>query len=275
MDNKLKVIELNSLDLFRKELLATIEPEKVEGLLRWYLQSYGGINFKFGYDRPIFRARKCQNECGFNNISEIYPPPPEKCKIGRMNEDGQDIFYGAYSIGTALAEINAKEGDYVHMAHFETPKISESGMRCFAIGAVFNAYHGVNTISTEVFNEIRDAISRIGKDDIRALLSYLYMDALSAELLNSVNAHEVNYIYSRVFCRLLLDKHPSVDGLIYPSAKIKGTSNIVLRTAVAKSKMQLAANLVFKVNKIYPYGIVDFSIVKQAKGHTPDGRIVW
>lgn len=192
-----------------------------------------------------------------------------------MNEEGQAIFYGAYSIGTALAEINAKEGDHVHIAHFEIPEISEPGMRCFAIGEVFNAYHGVNTISIEVFNEIRGVISRIGKDDIRALLSYLYMDALSAELLNSVNAHEVNYIYSRIFCRLLLEKHSSVDGFIYPSAKIKGTSNIVLRTETVKSKMQLAANLVFKVNKIYPYGIVDFSIVKQAKSHTPDGRIVW
>ncbi len=60
MNNKLKVIELNSLDLFRKELLTTIKPEKVERLLRWYLQSYGGINFKFGYDRPIFRARSAQ-----------------------------------------------------------------------------------------------------------------------------------------------------------------------------------------------------------------------
>lgn len=27
-----------------------------------------------------------------------------------MNDDGQAIFYGAYSIGTALAEINAKKG---------------------------------------------------------------------------------------------------------------------------------------------------------------------
>lgn len=275
MNNKLKVIELNSLDLFRKELLTTIKPEKVEKLLRWYLQSYGGVNFKFGYDRPIFRARKCPNECGYNNISEIYPPPPEKCKIGRMNDDGQAIFYGAYSIGTALAEINAKEGDYVHIAHFKMPENSESGMRCFAIGEVFNVYHGVNTISIEVFNEIRDIISRIGKDDIRALLSYLYMDALSAELLNSINAHEVNYIYSRIFCHLLLDKYPDVDGLIYPSAKIKGASNIALRTETVKLRMHLVANLVFKVNKIYPYGIVDFSIVKQAKGHTSDGRIVW
>lgn len=72
-------------------------------------------------------------------------------------------------------------------------------MRCFAIGEIYNSYHGVTTISPGVSNEIRDAIGRIGKDDIRALLSYLYMDAFSAELLNSTNAHEVNYVYSRIF----------------------------------------------------------------------------
>lgn len=60
MNNKLKVIELNSLDLFRKELLTTIKPEKVERLLRWYLQSYGGVNFKFGYDRPILERESAQ-----------------------------------------------------------------------------------------------------------------------------------------------------------------------------------------------------------------------
>lgn len=275
MENKLKVIEINSLDRFRNALLSTIEPEEVEKLLSWYLESFGGINFKFGYDRQIFRARKCLTEHGYNNISEIYPPPKDKCKTGRMNEEGQAIFYGAFSPGTALAEINAREGDYVHLAHFQLPEKSENGMRCFAIGEIYNSYHGVTTISPGVSNEIRDAISRIGKDDIRALLSYLYMDAFSAELLNSTNAHEVNYVYSRIFCRLLLGKHPDVDGLIYPSAKVKGTSNIVLRPESVNSKIKLVANVVFKINKIYPYGLVDFDLVKSAKGHTVDGRIVW
>ena len=275
MDNQLKVIELDSLDRFRKDLLGTVEPEKVEDLLKWYLRSYGGVNFNFGYDRPIFRARKCQNEDGYSNISEIYPPPSEFCKIGRMNEEGRSIFYGAFGIGTALAEIYAQEGDYVHVAHFQLPKESEPGIRCFTIGAVYDAYHGNNNISPSVYDEMRDFITKIGKDDIHALLSYLYMDAFSAELLNNVNAREVNYIYSRIFCRLILDRYPSVDGLIYPSAKIKAATNIVLRTESIKSKIMLVGHNVIKINKVYPYGIADFSIVKNAKGHMPDGRIVW
>ena len=275
MDNKIKVIELNSLDRFRNDLLNTLQPEKVEALLKWYLNSYGGVNFKFGYDRPIFRARKCPTDHGYTNISDVYPPPLDKCKIGRMNEEGQSIFYGAFSPGTALVEVNAKEGDYVHVTHFQLPEKSENGMRCFAIGEVYNNYHGVNTISPGVSNEIRDFIARIGNDDIRALLSYLYMDAFSAEILNNPKAHKINYVYSRVFSRLLLGKHPDVDGLIYPSAKVKGASNIVLRTESVDSKIQLVANHVFKINKMYPYGIVDFDLVKSAKGHTADGRIVW
>lgn len=275
MKEKLKLIELNSLDRFRNDLLNTIEPEKVEGFLKWYLSSYGGINFKFGYDRPIFRARKCLTEHGYNNISEIYPPPSRKCRTGRMNDEGQAIFYGAFSIGTALAEINAQEGDYVQIANFQLPEKADIGIICFAIGEVYNAYHGNNTISVGLFNEIRDLIHRIGGNDVRDLLSFLYMDAFSAELLNSIHAHEKNYIYSRVFCRLLLDKHPDVDGLIYPSAKIKGTTNIVLRPETVKSKMQLVSNVVLKVIKVYPYGIVDFSLVKIAKGHVLDGSIIW
>lgn len=275
MDNKLKVIELKSLDRFRSDLLNTIEPKKVEELLRWYLRSYGGINFRFGYDRPIFRARKCFTEHGYNNISEIYPPPPEVCKIGRMNEEGKAIFYGAYSIGTALAEINSQEGDYVQIAHFQLPNKAELGIRCFAIGEIYNTYHGNSTISEAVFNEVRDFIQKIGRDDIHALLSYLYMDAFSAELLNSIHAKEIDYLYSRVFSRLLLEKHPDTDGLIYPSAKIKGTTNIVLRTETVKSKMKLISNVVLKIIKIYPYGIVDFNLVKTSKGHTLGGNIIW
>ncbi|BCG08755.1 RES family NAD+ phosphorylase [Buttiauxella agrestis] len=275
MDKKVKVIELTSLDRFRNDLLNVLEPEKVEELLKWYLNSYGGINFKFGYNSPIFRARKCLTEHGYNNISEIYPPPSEKCTVGRMNEEGQAIFYGAFSPGTALAEINAKEGDYVHVARFQLPEKSDAGIRCFAIGEVHNAYHGVNTISLGMFNEIRDLIRRLGEDDIRGLLSYLYMDAFSAELLNSIRAHEVNYVYSRIFCRLLLGKYKDVDGIIYPSAKVKGASNIVLRSESVEEKIQIVGNDVLKVKKMYPYGIVELDLVKSAKGQTLNGDIVW
>lgn len=71
MGENVKVIELNSLDQFRKDLLANSTPKSVEAHLKWYLESFGGINFKFGYDRPIVRARICANSNGYGNIREL------------------------------------------------------------------------------------------------------------------------------------------------------------------------------------------------------------
>ncbi|EFO3694150.1 RES domain-containing protein [Escherichia coli] len=275
MGENVKVIELNSLDQFRKDLLANSTPKSVEAHLKWYLESFGGINFKFGYDRPIVRARICANSNGYGNIRELLSPPPELTKIGRFNDEGKPMFYAAYHIGTAIAEVNAKDGDIVQVVQFELPKKSDSGLRCLIIGEVYNAYHGISTISPDLFNEIRALIKRLGENDIRGLLSFLYMDALSAELLNDVFASKNNYIYSRTLSRLFLAKYNDIDGIIFPSAKVKGTSNIVLRPESILEKVRVVSNCLFEISKVYPYGICDIKLLKQAKGQRIDGEIVW
>ncbi|MEN3156769.1 RES family NAD+ phosphorylase [Alkalimonas sp. NCh-2] len=275
MKAHIKVIELNILDRFRKDLSSADSPEAIEKLLSWYIESFGGLNFKFGYDRPIIRARLCPSIEGFSHVSELHSPPPEVTSIGRMNEKGSPMFYASYHIGTALAEINAKEGDIVQIGQFQLPNQSGSGIRCLAIGEIYNAYHGTSTISQELFYEIRKLIDKLGKNDIRGLISYLYMDALSAELLNDLSASEKNYIYSRTLSRLLLERHPEIDGLIFPSAKIKGTSNISLRPESVLKKAKVASSQVIEITKLYPYGLYDFKIVKQAKGENYDGKIIW
>jgi hypothetical protein len=275
MKANIKVIELTSLDRFRKDLFSADSSEAIEKLLNWYIESFGGLNFKFGYDRPIIRARLCSSIEGFSHVSELHSPPPEVASIGRMNEKGSPMFYASYHIGTALAEINAKEGDIVQIGQFQLPEQSDSGIRCLAIGEIYNAYHGTSTISQTMFNQIRKLIDRLGKNDIRGLLSYLYMDALSAELLNDLSASEKDYIYSRTLSRLLLEKHPEIDGLIFPSAKIKGTANISLRPKAVLTKAKVVSSQVIKIVKLYPYGLCDFEVVKQAKGERADGKIIW
>ncbi|MDF3123657.1 RES family NAD+ phosphorylase [Rheinheimera sp. 1928-s] len=275
MEEPLKLIELNYLDRFRQHLMADDSPESVERHLRWYLEFFGGLNIRFGYDRPIVRARICADSSGFSHISELFCPPPEITNVGRMNDKGNPMFYAAYHIGTAIAEINAKEGDIVQVAQFQLPETSERGLRCLIIGEIYNAYHGTSTFSQSLFDEIRKLIERLGKKNIRALLSYLYMDALSSELLNDVSASKKDYIYSRTLSRLLLEKHPDIDGLIFPSAKIKGTSNIVLRPGAVLHKAKVVSSHIFRISKLYPYGLCDFELIKEAKGEGIDGRIIW
>ncbi|MDZ4298989.1 MAG: RES family NAD+ phosphorylase [Moraxellaceae bacterium] len=275
MKANLKVIELNSLDRFRKDLFGADSFDEIEKLLSWYIRFFDGLNFEFGYDRPIIRARLCPSTDGFSHIGELHSPPPKVTSIGRMNEKGNPMFYASYHIGTALAEINAKEGDFVQVAQFQLPNKSDCRVRCLAIGEVYNAYHGISTIAQSMFDEIRQLIDRLSKNNIRVLLSYLYMDALSAELLNDILASKKDYIYSRTLSRLLLDKYPQIDGLIFPSAKIKGTANITLRPESVLKKAQVVSSQVIKITKLYPYGLCDFEVVKQAKGESADGRIFW
>lgn len=275
MKENLKVIELTSLDRFRNDLFEDNSPEAVEKHLNWYLKSFGGLNFKFSYDRPIIRARLCTTPGGFCHVSEMHSPPPQVAAIGRMNEKGKPMFYASFHVGTAVAEINAKEGDIIQIGQFKLPEQSDSGIRCLVIGEIYNAYHGTSTISQSMFDEIRKLIDRVGKNDIRGLLSYLYMDALSAELLNDISASEKNYIYSRTFSRLLLEKHPEIDGLIFPSAKIKGTANITLRPESVLKKAKMVSSQTVKITKLYPYGLCDFELLRQAKGESADGRIIW
>ncbi|EER3651979.1 RES family NAD+ phosphorylase [Escherichia coli] len=275
MEKNVKVIELSSLDHFRNDLLANSTPKSVEAHLSWYLKSFGGLNFSFGYDRPIIRARRCSNADGYGNISQLLSPPPELTTIGRMNDEGKPMLYASYHIGTALAEINAKDGDIVQIIQLELPKNAHSGIRCLAIGEIYNAYHGITTISPILSDEVRKLITRLGAKDIHGLMSFLYMDALSAELLNDVLASKNNYIYSRTLSRLLLEKHKDIDGIVFPSAKIKGTSNITLRPESILNKTEIVSNMVIRISKIYPYGICDFKVLKRAKGHKLDGDVIW
>ncbi|EEK6800201.1 RES family NAD+ phosphorylase [Salmonella enterica subsp. enterica serovar Ruiru] len=275
MEKNVKVIELSSLDHFRKDLLADSTPKSVEAHLSWYLKSFGGLNFSFGYDRPIIRARICSNADGYGSIGQLLSPPPELTTIGRMNDKGNPMLYASYHIGTALAEVNAKDGDIVQVIQLELPKNAHSGIRCLAIGEIYNAYHGITTISPILSDEVRKIITRLGAKDIRGLMSFLYMDALSAELLNDVLASENNYIYSRTLSRLLLEKHKDIDGIVFPSAKVKGTSNITLRPESILNKAKIVSNVVIGISKIYPYGICDLKVLKQAKGHTLDGDVIW
>lgn len=275
MNKSLIVIELNKLDAFRNDLLSDSNPTSVEDKLRWYLKHFSGLNIVFGYDRPIIRGRICSSIDGYKNINDLCAPPPEKTNIGRMNEKGMPMFYAAYHIGTAIAEINAKSGDVVHIAQFNLPKTSDNGLRCLVIGEAFNSFHGISSVTDSFSKEIRALLEKLARNDIKSMLSFLYMDALSSELLNDVNASKNNYLYSRTFSRLLLETHPYIDGIIYPSAKIKGTSNIVLRPNTIHKKVNIISSQVVHIKKTFPYGICDVKVIKEAKGNTINGDIIW
>jgi hypothetical protein len=73
--------------------------------------------FGYGFGRYDFywRARKCCSSDGFDNICEmVYPPPPATCGDG-LNDQGSPVLYASTREWTALMEIDAQPGDFVHL----------------------------------------------------------------------------------------------------------------------------------------------------------------
>src|SRR5690606_2005772 len=63
-----------------------------------------------------WRARRCEQNHprGFRHLRDLMMPPPEKCRCGRLNNEGSAMFYGAASVETALAELKAQPDEYFH-----------------------------------------------------------------------------------------------------------------------------------------------------------------
>lgn len=93
-----------------------------------------------------------------------------------------------------------------------------------------NRYHRKPLFSKALDVAIQQLLEKIGNsNNLRTLLSFVYMDALAAEILNDPKTSNVDYIFSRTLCRLLLKKYSKIDGLIFPSAKHDRAFNIAIK----------------------------------------------
>ena len=93
MTTKGKVLPIDYLQNLSHSILGSINAAKIEEGLRIVLEYYGIINYKLGYSGPLWRARKCAFSDGFKNIKELYYPPRELTKAGRLNEPNAPLLY--------------------------------------------------------------------------------------------------------------------------------------------------------------------------------------
>lgn len=88
-----EVLQLNILDKLCQEILASSKPSIIEKKLRYLLNFYDVINYNLSYDRCYWRARKCVNNTGFDNINELGASPASLTPAGRLNEPTNPMLY--------------------------------------------------------------------------------------------------------------------------------------------------------------------------------------
>lgn len=260
---------LAELELIADQLFSTDDNATIGRLLEQLVDLYDLINFNFSYSKSIYRARKCDSNQPFANISEIYSPPVELAIAGRLNDDRQPMLYLSLNQFSTFEEIGAEDKNYLHLVTFEQTK----PLRCGIIGEVTNvARWGQAKTSPSITEHVNN---KLAKMKYNTSSKFLYLDSLLADIINQKHAQQTNYLLSRTLSSIIFKKFPYLDAIVYPSLALDGAFNLAVKPISAEQSLRLSAHMLILIRKRFRYGLYDFEVVDMAKGHWPDGTLDW
>lgn len=271
MKPKTNPLEINKLQRITRSIIAQTNADVIEERLTWLLNYYEVINYKLSYDRGIYRARICDSPDGFKNVKDLSYPPKDLTKAGRLNEPMEPIFYAAFIVHTTLEEVEAKEGDYVHVANY---KIDDSrGINGCIVGEILRVHRSGRTLLPgKLGDKLNGILNSMPQYDG---MKYVFMDAFLADMLSNENASKNDYLHTRKLGKLLMNSVEDIDAMVYPSVTLQSAVNIAIKTEAVSRVLKLASNCVLKINKRYDYGIFDYVITKHSCMQKSDGTIIW
>ena len=271
MKPKTNPLEMNKLQEYTRSVIEETNASVIKEKLSWLLSFYDVINYKLCYEFGIWRAVKCDSPDGFENVKDLSFPPKESTKAGRLNEPKEPVFYAAFIIHTALEEVGAKEGDYVHVSFYKID--NNTGLRGCVVGEILRVHRsGRAMLSDKLGESLNRILTPMSKYEGR---KYIFMDAFLASMLSNENASKNDYLHTRILGKLLMNSVKDIDAMVYPSITLEGAVNVAIKTKAVSSTLTLNGNSVIKINKRYDHGIFDFSIVKHSNKKNSDGTIVW
>ncbi len=266
-----QVLALNYIDKLSSNILESSDPNYVESNLRHILDFYNITNYDFTYDRKYWRARKCDDKGGFNNISELGCPPKHLVNAGRLNEPNSPMLYVSPNQFSVLEEIGAKENDFVHMVAYQQKP--EQKLSCGIVGEITQVHRwGTGLISDAASVQINRLLNEMSHEVGK---SFVFTDAFLSSILKNPSAKNNDYLHSRILSKILFERNKFIDAIVYPSVALESARNFAIKPEVVDAKLNIESNFILKINKQYNYGLYDFEIIKMAKGHYSNGVINW
>ena len=235
------------------------------------------LTFPLNKGTEIIRARKLDIELikKSDTIGDIESPKPRKHpylmevkelsyipkdakkipKIGRLNKEGESLFYGCISvnkddgINVSFSEINALENEIVNTLLSTTIK----DLNLHFIGIIDYYRRGVSPAfyKNSIFKEMYDYEKKMFDKNLMAafeLCDAFFLDVMSRK--EHGNLYKVSSILASIF--LKCDK---VDGLIYESVQAKSCPNIVIKPESVDEKLKYKEINAFRIQHDYGYAI--------------------
>jgi hypothetical protein len=75
--------------------------------------------------------------------------------------------------------------------------------------------------------------------------------------------------------KLIFEKHPGFDAIVYPSVMLEGAMNLAIKPESADRLLEIFGISVMRIRKKYDYGIFDFELLRNAKGYEKNCDIRW
>ena len=198
-------------------------------------------------------------------------PPSHIARVGRLNDAGLPCFYVGARKETAIAEVDAKEGQLIQLAGFRV--LDANSVRLALIGEYSNVQkvgymHFAGTDPDMTLSKILNTMPR------HEALRKIYIDKFFAHVLADPSAAEKNYLMSRALTQSIYAHNP-VDGIVFPSVKDRGGFNIGIKPDPSDKCFHNVCCIVVRLGKQRRFGLLDFEAVKSAKMLDSDSNFVW
>lgn len=233
-------------------------------------KEYEILSLEFGRGSMFWRARSIESDV-YPNICDLDYPPPERARLGRLNDRGVPCFYIAARKETALAEIGVTEGQLVQLAAFRIK--CESPMRLAVIGEYANVQK--NGYMHFAGRDPEMAIAKILNSMPRQeALKKIYIDKFFASVLADPDASANGYMFSRALGQAIYSRI-GAEGIVFPSVKDRGGFNIAVQAEPSNRSFHNVSCLVVRIGKPRRFGLIEFTIVKSAERLDDDWNFVW
>jgi RNA binding exosome subunit len=215
----------NTIKAYQSLDFKTASIEDADKLLRLIIKHF--VTQTLVWNSPvIFRARKHIDEVLFKNTDElIYPKNPTT--LGRLNNIGESLFYGASHHDTALLEMRPKLGDEITILESRlinlknAPKFMEVGLRELMTSQ--NNHHEFikqnktmlkNTLATEDNQKRYSAINNFLVNEITKIIK---------------NDESHKYKGTIAIGQFYIKGNNLADGMLYPSINRTGAECIAIK----------------------------------------------
>lgn len=255
--------------IFDKALASNTEAEfcyAIEPLFN----EYEILSLEFGRGSIFWRARVISG-APYTNLSEMDYPSAKYARVGRLNDLGEPCFYISARKETALAEVEAREGQRVQLAGFRI--VNEAPILLAVIGEYSNVQkngylHFSGQDPDMTLSKILNSMPR------QDALKKIYIDRFFAHVLADQDAAKNGYRFSRALAQAIYAMNAS-SGIVFPSVKDRGGFNIGVKAKASDRSFHNVCCYVAEMGKARRFGIQDYEIVSSVERLDSDNNFIW